>query len=161
MKVWGAAQGAAVLLFATYLQAQQILPVSALSPGRSRPALANPLLSSDKPSEASSKRLWRISLVTLSVANAVDVHSSLGKHELNSTLASPSGTLGAQGILIKSALQGGLMGIEYLVTRSRSSGSLSARPRSKLFRTLAIINFASTGVITGIAIHNYTVPRAR
>lgn len=164
MSVWGTARGVAVLLATTCLpslQAQQVLPVSALSSGSSRLALVNPLFSAERPSEASSKRLWRISLVTLSVANALDVHSSLGKHELNSTLASPSGTLGTQGVLIKSALQGGLMGIEYLVTRSHSSGSLVARPRSKLYRTLAIINFASTGVITGIAIHNYTVPRER
>ncbi|MBZ5579271.1 MAG: hypothetical protein LAP40_22135 [Acidobacteriia bacterium] len=139
------------------LHAQQLLPSRDVSFSPARPSLANPLL----PSDASAKRLWKVSLVTLSVANILDVQSSLGKHELNSALSSSSGTLGTQGILLKSVLQGGLMGIEYLVTRGHSQGSLVERPRSKLYRTLAIINFASTGVFTGIAIHNYTVPSGR
>jgi len=153
--------GSLMALIALGLHAQPVLPAeNAVSPPPNL-SLANPLLPRDKPSDAAAKRLWQVSLLTLSVANALDVHSSLGKHELNPTLAGPSGTFGSQGILLKSALQGGLMGIEYLVTRSRSHGSLTERPRSKLYRSLALINFASTGVISGIAIHNYTVPRYR
>lgn len=113
-----------------------------------------------KPSDASARKLWQISLITLSVANVLDVHSSLGKRELNPALAGPAGTIGRQGILLKTAFQGGLMGVEYLLTRSHASGSLTPRPRSKLYRALAIINFADTGVIAGIAAHNYTVPRS-
>jgi len=143
------------------LHAQQVFPSRDVSFSPASPSLANPLLAAARPSDASDKRLWKVSLATLTVANVLDVQSSLGKHELNSALSGPSGTLGTQGILLKSALQGGLMGIEYLVTRSRSQGSLVERPRSRMYRTLAIINFASTGVFTGIAVHNYTVPRGR
>jgi len=113
------------------------------------------------PSAPSGRNLWKLSLVTLSVANALDVQSSLGKRELNSALASSSGTLGTRGIAIKSGLAGGLMGIEYLVTRGRSSDLLRDHPRSRLYRALAIINFAGSGVISGVVIHNYRVPRTQ
>jgi hypothetical protein len=136
------------------LQAQPALPSQ--DSGIAKSFLATP---HEKPSDASAKRLWRISLVTLSIANVLDVQSSLGKRELNPALAGSTGTLGAQGILLKSAFQGGLMGVEYLLTRSHATGSLTERPRSRLYRTLAIINFADTGVIAGIAAHNYTIPR--
>jgi len=115
-----------------------------------------------RPSENSpiaGKRLWQVSLVTLSVANVVDVHSSLGKREMNSALAGPSGTFGTRGILLKSGMQGGLLGIEYLIMR-RHARDLAFNPaRSKLYRTLAIINFASAAALTGVAAHNYTVAR--
>ena len=110
--------------------------------------------------QISGKRLWQASLVTLSVANVVDVHSSLGKRELNSALAGSSGTFGTRGILLKSGMQGGLLGVEYLILR-RHSHDLAYNPaRSKLYRTLAIINFASAAALTGVAAHNYTVARA-
>jgi hypothetical protein len=96
-------------------------------------------------------RLWKVSIATLAVANALDVQSSWGKHELNGTLAGPSGNFGAQGALIKLGIQGGLLGVEFLITRGHPSG--------KLFRTLSIVNFGATGAIGSVAAHNYTVPR--
>src|SRR5580700_7200920 len=63
------------------------------------------------------KTLWRVSLMSLAVTNALYVQSSWGKHELNSAMAGSSGTFGAQGALIKLGLQGGLVGAEYLLTR--------------------------------------------
>ena len=116
-------------------------------------------IAGDMPKTA--KRLWLSSLMALSVTNVLDVQSSLGKRELNSALASSSGTLGPQGILLKSGLQGGLLGIEYLVLRRHSHRLATAGSQSKLYRTLSIINFASSGVFAGIAAHNYTVPRTR
>ena len=113
------------------------------------------------PTSDSSKRLWQASIVTLSIANVLDVHSSLGKRELNSTLAGSSGTLGTKGILLKSSFQGGLLGIEYLMLRGHSHNFTGNGSRSKLYRTLSIINFAASGVLSGIAAHNYTVPRTR
>ena len=112
----------------------------------------------DRP-QGEGKRLWQISVVTLSVANVLDVHSSLGKRELNATLAGPSRTLGARGIALKSGLRGGLLGIEYLLIRRQWNNSPQDRRRRKLYRTLAIINFASSAVLTGVAAHNYTVAR--
>ena len=112
----------------------------------------------DRP-QSEGKRLWQISVVTLSVANVLDVHSSLGKRELNSTLAGSSGTLGTRGIALKSGLQGGLLGAEYLLIRKHSNNLVQDRPRPKLYRTLSIINFVSSAVLTGVAAHNYTIPR--
>jgi len=105
------------------------------------------------------RNLWKFSLVTLSVANVLDVQSSLGKHELNSTLAGSNGTFGSRGVLIKSGLQGGLIGFEYLLLRRHSHGFLDNPARSKLYKTFSVINFASSAVLSGIAAHNYTIPR--
>jgi hypothetical protein len=109
--------------------------------------------------DKSGRRLWTASVVTLSVANVLDVQSSMGKRELNSALASPAGTLGTRGIVLKSGLQGGLLGIEYLLLRGHSHNLLQNQSRSKLYRTLAVINFASSAVIGGFVAHNYTVPQ--
>ncbi|HTX37546.1 MAG TPA: hypothetical protein VME43_21100 [Bryobacteraceae bacterium] len=98
---------------------------------------------------ATGKNLWRASLAALAVANALDVQSSWGKHELNATLASPSGNFGAQGALLKLGFQGGLAGVEFLLTRHH--------PSARLYRALSIINFAAAAGITGVAAHNYTV----
>jgi hypothetical protein len=98
-----------------------------------------------------SKTLWRVSLASLAVANAMDLQSSWGKHELNPTLSGPTGTFGGQGALIKLGLQGGLMGVEYFLTRGH--------PTRKLYRALAVLNFGAAGATGGIAAHNYTIPR--
>jgi len=99
------------------------------------------------------KNLWRASIATLTAANLMDVHSSWGKHELNSTLSGPTGTFGRQGALIKLGFQGGLAGIEYLITRGHPTG--------KLYRKLAFINFGASAAIGAVAAHNYTIPRQR
>ena len=94
--------------------------------------------------------LWRASVTTLSVANALDVHSSWGKHELNSALAGPKGNFGKEGALLKLGFQGGLLGVEYLITRGHPSG--------KVYRALSFINFGAAAAIGSVAAHNYTVP---
>lgn len=103
----------------------------------------------DKPTAY--RNLWCASVTSLAVANALDVHSSWGKHELNSTLAGPNGNFGKQGALLKLGFQGGLLGIEYLITRGHPSG--------KVYRAFSIINFGAAGAIGAVAAHNYTVPR--
>jgi hypothetical protein len=97
------------------------------------------------------RNLWRVSVTTLAAANTLDVQSSWGKHELNSTLAGPAGNFGKQGALLKLGFQGGLVGVEYLLTRHR--------PSARLYRALSIINFGAAGVVGGVAAHNYTIPR--
>ncbi len=105
------------------------------------------------PNPGSGRTLWRASIAALTAANAMDIQSSWGKHELNPTLSNGAGTFGAQGMLLKLGLQGSLVGIEYLITRHhpRSSG--------KLYRALGIINFGAAAGIAGVAIHNYGVPQ--
>lgn len=105
----------------------------------------------DRPTPA--PKLWRASITALTVANVMDVHSSWGKHELNSTLSGPSGNFGREGALLKLGLQGGLIGFEYLITRGH--------PSRRLYRALSVVNFGVSATIGGVAAHNYTVPRPR
>lgn len=132
------------------LQAQEELPLQKLD-----------VVQDSHSTKVPGKRLWQLSVVTLSVANVLDVQSSLGKHELNSTLAGSSGTFGARGVMIKSGFQGGLLGVEYLMLHRFSHGFVANPSLSKLYRTLAVINFASSALLSGIAAHNYTIPRQR
>jgi hypothetical protein len=99
---------------------------------------------------AQGKALWRASVSTLAIANALDIHSSWGKRELNGLLAGPNQTFGKQGVLLKLAFQGGLMGAEYLLTRGRPTG--------KLYRALSIINFGAAAGISSVAVRNYGIP---
>ena len=98
-------------------------------------------------------KLWIASVSTLALANTLDIHSSWGKRELNPLLASSSGRFGQEGALIKLGLQGGLMGLEYLITRGHPSG--------KTYKILSIFNFGASASLTSIAFRNYTVPRSR
>jgi hypothetical protein len=103
------------------------------------------------PAPPPSQRLWKASLATMALANAFDVHSSWGKHELNSTLAGPGGQFGKQGALIKLGLQSGLLGAEYLITRGH--------PTRKVYRALSVFNFGAAAVTGAVASHNYTIAR--
>jgi hypothetical protein len=102
---------------------------------------------------APAPKLWKASITSVAVANLMDVHSSWGKHELNSTLSGPSGNFGKEGALLKLGFQGGLIGLEYLITRRH--------PSQKLYRALSVINFGVAGAIGATAAHNYTIPRPR
>jgi hypothetical protein len=95
--------------------------------------------------------LWKASLAAIAAANAMDVQSSWGKHELNPTLSGPTGNFGAQGALIKLGIQGGLLGAEYLITRGH--------PSQRLYRALSAINFGAAASTAAVAAHNYTIPR--
>lgn len=98
-------------------------------------------------------KLWRSSVTALAVANALDIHSSWGKYEMNKTLAESNGRFGRESALIKLALQGGLLGFEYLITRGH--------PNRRLYMLLSVVNFGAAGAIGGVAGHNYTVSRPR
>lgn len=111
------------------------------------------LQAQDRPNPKTGINFWRVSVAALATTNAMDVQSSWGKHELNSTLASSNGTFGAQGALIKLGLQGGLVGIEYLIARRH--------PSARMYRALGIINFGAAAGFAGAAVHNYGIPGAR
>ena len=95
--------------------------------------------------------LWKASLAAIAVANAMDVQSSWGKHELNPTLSGPTGNFGGQGALIKLGIQGALLGAECLITRGH--------PSKRLYRALSAINFGAAATTAAVAAHNYTIPR--
>ncbi len=98
---------------------------------------------------AQGRALWQASVSALAAANAMDIHSSWGKRELNGVLAGPDNRFGARGTVLKLAFQGGLMGAEYLLTRGHASG--------KLYRALTFINFGAAAGIASVAVHNYGV----
>ena len=70
---------------------------------------------------------------------------------MNRALSGPSGNFGRQGALLKLGMQGGLIGIEYLITRKH--------PNGKLFHAFSAINFGASAAIGAAAMHNYMVPR--
>ena len=97
------------------------------------------------------KILWRTSLAALTAANAMDVRSSWGKHELNPSLSGDNGRFGREGALIKLGILGGMFAVESLILRRQ--------PSAKFYRGLAIVNFGSASVTGAIAIRNFGVPR--
>ena len=100
------------------------------------------------------KTLWRASVLSLAAASALDVHSSWGKHELNPALGSgQEAKFGVQGALIKMGLQGGLVGLEYLITRGHPTG--------KVYKALSFVNFGAAAAEAIVAVHNYTVGPVR
>jgi hypothetical protein len=100
------------------------------------------------------RTMWKTSLAAFAVADAIDIHSSWGKRELNPVLANASGRFSTQGALVKIGLHSGVVGIEYLLTRGHSS----SHP-ARLRRVLAIVNFGAAGATAAIAAHNYTIAR--
>jgi hypothetical protein len=101
--------------------------------------------------QAEEKTLWKASLTSLAAANALDVRSSWGKHELNPALADSGGNFGREGALIKLGLQGGLFAAEYLITRGH--------PSKKVYRVLTVVNFGAAGATAAVAARNFTIPR--
>ncbi len=105
-----------------------------------------------RPAEAATKwkKVWKFSAAVLGAANAADVHSSWGGYEGNPLLRGPDGRFGARGTAIKGGIITGIVVFEYLVTRKKG-----AEAKEKVFKALAITNFALTGVFGGAAARNY------
>jgi hypothetical protein len=91
------------------------------------------------------RRQWAISLVPLFGSEALDAASSYGMRELNPLLAGSNGGFGMKATVIKFGVIGALAGAEYLVVRKH--------PASAKFFT--IVNWATAGATTGLAVHNY------
>jgi hypothetical protein len=91
---------------------------------------------------------WLISLAPLVVSQSLDASSSWGLRELNPVLAGSDGRFGMKATAIKFGVIGGLMGAEYLLVKKF--------PASAKFFTMA--NYATAGITTGIAVHNYMLP---
>jgi hypothetical protein len=100
------------------------------------------------------KDVWRVSVAALTVANVLDTQSSWGKRELNPVLANSNGRFGRESALLKLGLQGGFLGVEYLITRRHNANS-------KMYRALSVINFGAAAAIGSVAAHNYTIAPGR
>jgi hypothetical protein len=96
------------------------------------------------------KRLWKASIAAVAAGSAMDLQSSFGKHETNSLLANQQGVFSAQSAVLKLAIAGAALGTEEFLLRRHPSVSG--------YRTGAFLNLAVAGALTGVAIHNYTVP---
>jgi hypothetical protein len=88
---------------------------------------------------------WKASLVALAAGSALDIHSSLGKRELNPLLAGANGQFGAKGIAIKSAITGGAVLGQWLF----------ARKNQRHAKIATVANFGMAGLLMGAAKINY------
>ncbi len=91
------------------------------------------------------RRQWAISLAPLFASQALDAASSYGMRELNPLLAGSNGGFGMKATAIKFGVIGALAAAEYLV--------VTKHPASAKFFT--IVNWATAGGTTGLAVHNY------
>lgn len=94
-------------------------------------------------------RLFRLSVVALAAANAVDASSSWGKYERNSALAGNGGIFDQRSLLLKAGIMGAMVATQYIFAR----GSGKAR------RIATIMNFSTAAVYGATAVHNFRVRR--
>jgi hypothetical protein len=92
---------------------------------------------------------WAVSLAPLFVSESLDAASSYGMRELNPLLASPDGGFGMKAASVKFGVIGALAGVEYVLVKKY--------PRSARF--FAIANWTTAGATTGLAVHNFGLPR--
>jgi hypothetical protein len=130
-------------------------PYDVLSQGASGSNLQadrNPALrsSSERSREAiqeAGRKVWMWSLVPLVASQALDSASSYGMRELNPVLADRDGGFGVKSTVLKFAVTGALIGVEYLIIRKTGRSS----------KLSAVLNWTVAGVTTGLAVHNYAI----
>jgi hypothetical protein len=88
------------------------------------------------------KRLWKWSIGVLAAANAADVMTSMGRHELNPVLG--VGQFGARATSVKISISAATIGVQYLLVRRRP----------QTMRKAAYINFALAGATGAVATFN-------
>jgi hypothetical protein len=92
-------------------------------------------------------RSWERSLIPLVASQSLDAASSYGYRELNPLLASQNGTFGVKATAMKFSVVAGLIGVEYLLVRKSPKAA-------RLFEKL---NWSSSLLTTGLAVHNFVV----
>lgn len=96
-------------------------------------------------------RLWNWSIVALAGANAADVATSIGRHELNPVFAGSNGNLNTgRAIEVKCAMTGALVFSQWLFTRKHP----------EMVKPFTVVNFATAATFGGIAAHNLSVPKS-
>ena len=137
-----ATAAAALLLSAGRLPAAETL----LAPPPSTLAAAREFM---EPAEAKWRKRWAISLAPLAVSQSLDAASSYGRRELNPFLAGSHGDFGTKATGVKFGVTGALVGVEYFLVKKY--------PRSVKFFT--VVNWTAAGATTGLAVHNFRLPR--
>lgn len=95
-----------------------------------------------------SQRLYVLSLAAFDAANALDMASSFGRRELNPLLSSADQRFDWSSAGKKLAIVGGINLVQILAVRHH--------PRAK--KLAAVANLVMTGVLVGVAIHNFRLP---
>ena len=97
----------------------------------------------------SRSKVWRASLLSIVAASALDTHSSYARYEANPLLRGADGRFRMQGIGVKAAITGGVIGVQFLLLRRGPKADKAA----------AFANFGLSGVLAGAALTNYSRPR--
>lgn len=118
-----------------------VLVLTLLCPGLFAEAVEQPRY------EHGSKRssIWKASLAMLAASSMVDAHSSWGRYEANPLLRGGNGRFGWQGVAIKAAIFGGVVGAQYFL--------LKKNPSAEKYGT--VTNIVLSGVLTSAAISNH------
>lgn len=100
-------------------------------------------------SNSKAKKVWKVSLIVLGAATALDGASSYGRCcEANPLLAS-NGAFSGKGIALKAGLfAGNLAGQTFTVKRDPGKAKM-----------LAIVNFGTAALFTTLAVRNYRLPQ--
>ena len=88
--------------------------------------------------------LYRCSVASLIMANAADTISSWNYPEANPTLANPGSRFGPGSFALKLGFLGTSLLIEHWATRHNQ----------RFYRTLTWVNFAISGSLVGMSVHN-------
>jgi hypothetical protein len=103
--------------------------------------------------KAKPRRLWKISVLALVAANALDLVSSRGRMEANPLLRAPGGSFCWQrGLMVKTSASAVTIATQMLMMKKSRDATGQ--------RAAAMVNLGSAAAIGGIAIHNLQVPKA-
>lgn len=94
------------------------------------------------------KRLYTISLLTLTAIQIADVASSYGRPEANPILANSAGRFGGRALALKAGMVGGLEFSQLFMLRRHPERA----------KRMAIVNFVVSGLLTGVVVHNVRSP---
>lgn len=112
-----------------------------------RPVQAGSTISRESPRSNLWKKLWIASTVALAAGSALDFSSSVGKQELNPTMRGSNGQFSmGRGVAVKGGLALGIVVSQGWFVRRH--------PGMAVEKTAALTNFATAGVMMGVAIRN-------
>ena len=97
------------------------------------------------------QKLLRISMGVLAAATVADAATSWNRMEANPLLQGPNGRFGAKGMSLKFALAGSTIAAQWMMSKKMPGSA----------RTMAIANYSMSGILTGVAVHNFQTRPSR
>jgi hypothetical protein len=105
----------------------------------------------ETPAKRPWKKRWLLSCAALVAVNVLDVHSSRGLGEANPLFRDASGRFATRkAVLIKGALTGGFIALQYGVMRTDSN--------KNYFKPFTVANTVAAGGLGAVVIRNYSLP---